>query len=404
MSMTGLALMGIALWIVHSIDPTQGTDFRGLIEHIEWNTILFVTSMMVIVSVAGASGMFQYIALTLARPSGGNTRRLFVTFMVFVWGVSLFFDTTSTLLIMGPLTIEVCKALEIDFKPFLIAEAIIANFASIPSIVGAVPNLVIASEVGLNAGLLFIVMLPLSGIIFIVSIPLFLRFFDKQLVPCFSDLAEDVFDVDPHTMIKSRRDFYASVLAIGILILGFTAGASIGIEPALVAIAVAFTMLLMSQERVNEHLSRIGWGTIFFLIGIFGLVAALGITGIIGALGEGIGTIIGDNVAGGVAFLTWIPAGLSAVIDNIPVSVVLAPVALNLAFDSQIFTFALIAAVNIGGYMLPIGAPANLMAMGLAEAQHDPISFLRFGKVASLLSLLHLGITTGWLLLMSFFI
>jgi Na+/H+ antiporter NhaD/arsenite permease-like protein len=158
-------------------------------------------------------------------------------------------------------------------------------------------------------------------------------------------------------------------------------------------------MLLLTQERVNEFLGRIGWGTIFFLVGIFGLVAALDITNIIAAMGEGISAIVGDNKAGGVVFLTWVPAALSAVIDNIPVSIVLAPVALN--FPGDIFAFVLITAVNIGGYILPIGAPANLMAMGLAEAQHDPISFVSFAKVATGLAVLHLLISTGWLFLLS---
>ena len=143
MSMTGMGFAGLALWGSLALGG-YGVSFTYLVENIEWSTILFLVSMMAIVSVAGHSGMFQYIALTLAKPTGGNTSRLFTVFIVFVFIVSIVFDTTSTMLIMGPLTIEVCKALEIDFKPFLISEAITSNFASIPSIVGAVPNLVIA--------------------------------------------------------------------------------------------------------------------------------------------------------------------------------------------------------------------------------------------------------------------
>ncbi|MFW9844399.1 MAG: SLC13 family permease, partial [Candidatus Thorarchaeota archaeon] len=131
-SMVGMGIAGLVLW-------GFGTDFNILVESIEWSTILFIVSMMAIVSVAGHSGMFQYLALTLAKPTGGNTRHLFIVFIVFVFIISFVFDTTSTMLIMGPLTIEVCKALEIDFKPFLIGEAVTSNFASIPSIVGAVP-------------------------------------------------------------------------------------------------------------------------------------------------------------------------------------------------------------------------------------------------------------------------
>jgi len=324
--------------------------------------------------------------------------------LTLVWAVSLFFDTTSTILIMAPLTIEICRALEIDFKPFLISEAIVANFGSIPSVVGALPNLVIASKTGVDAGLMFLVLIPLSAILFIITLVYLLALFEPRFVRCPQDLVDDIFDINPQNMIKSRRDFYASIIAIIVLILGFTAGSSVGIEPAMVAITVAFVMLLMNHERVNVFLARIGWDTIFFLIGIFGLVTALEITGVIDAFGDGVSTLVGDSMEGAAVLLTWLPAGLSAIVDNIPVSVVLAPVALEFASISPVFTFALITAVNIGGYLLPMGAPANLMAIGLAKEARNPINFVEFAKVASLLTILHLLVASGWFLLVLAFL
>lgn len=408
MSMTGMGLAGLVLWIAYSVDETQGATFAHLVESIEWGTILFIVAMMVIVSVAGNSGMFQYIALTLARPTGGNTRRLFTVFIAFVFVISLVFDTTSTMLIMGPLTIEVCKALEVDFKPFLITEAVTANFASIPSIVGAVPNLVIAEQTielagvtGFNAGLLFITLMPLSCILILVTLPITRRFFSEQLKDSEEYLVDQVFVLEPQKMIRSRNDFYLSLVAVLILALSFTWGQSIGVEPALVAIIVAFLLLIMTRERVDNILSRINWNTIFFLIGIFGLVGALGIVGFIDDIGVAVNSIVEGNVGIAVSFLVWVPALLSAVIDNIPVSVVLAPIAASLAASAPLLPAVLVFAVNIGGYVLPIGAPANLVAMALAENEHDRISFASFAKVATPLALLHLAIGTGWLLLMS---
>ncbi|TFG07330.1 hypothetical protein EU522_00810, partial [Candidatus Thorarchaeota archaeon] len=136
MSLLGLAIAGIVIWAGFIIGLSGGAEFEELITHIEWTTIIFVIAMSVIVSVAASSGLFQYIALRIAAPSGGSRKRLFTTFLVFVAGISLFFDTVSTMLIIAPLTIEICKALEIDFKPFLVSEAIVCNFSSIPSIVG----------------------------------------------------------------------------------------------------------------------------------------------------------------------------------------------------------------------------------------------------------------------------
>ena len=170
MSLLGMALAGAILFLgsqIGLISLPSGAEFATLINHVDWTTIIFIIAMSIIVSVAAASGLFQYIALRIAATSEGDHKKLFITFLVFVWGISLFFDTVSTMLIAAPLTIEICKALRIDFKPFLISEAIVCNFSSIPSIVGAVPNLVIAGVAKIDVGFLFIVFMPLSIILFL---------------------------------------------------------------------------------------------------------------------------------------------------------------------------------------------------------------------------------------------
>ncbi|MHA1963982.1 MAG: SLC13 family permease [Candidatus Thorarchaeota archaeon] len=400
-ALLGMGVAGIVLW------ATGEGAFSVVVEHIEWSTILFVTSMFIIVTIAASSGMFQFLALELTRPTQGQTKKLFVSLLGFVFVISLFFDTTSTMLIMGPLTIELCKALDIDFRPFLISEAVTCNFASIPSIVGAVPNLLIADQANVDPGFLLATLLPLSGLLFVVSVPIFLRVFEDQLQPSEEDLVSQMMLINPQYMIRSRSDFYLSIVAMIILILGFTLGPGLEpfpLQPALIAITVASALLILSREWVDEILKRVNWGTIFFLVGLFGLVAALHITGVIEALGVGIGNLIGGNVTLGIIFMTWVPAILSAVIDNIPVSAVLAPIALQFAAVSPLLPVALIFAVNVGGFILPIGSPANILALVFAEKERKPISMKDFAKVATPLGLLMIGIGTGWLLLLGLFI
>jgi Na+/H+ antiporter NhaD/arsenite permease-like protein len=408
MSLLGLAIVGVVFFVGQGLGlitphETGQTMFHELIFGIEWDTILFVTAMMIIVSVAGASGLFQFIALNIARPSGGDHKKLFITFLIFVAGISLFFDTVSTMLIIAPLTIEICKALEIDFKPFLIAEAIVCNFSSIPSVVGAVPNLVIAGITGLNVGFLFIVFMPLSIILFVVSLPLFLRWYKDKFGVTDQYRADAVFCIAPRTMIKDELEFKVSAIAIIILVIGFGIGPLFGIQPPMVALLVAAFMLLLSHERADDFLNKVGWGTVFFLIGLFGLVVALDLTGLIDALAHVIGGIVGNDSIFATVFLIWIPAMLSAFLDNLPVSAVLAPIAIELATVSPVLDLALVFAVNIGGYIFtPLGSPANMVAIGLSEAQHDPIPFIDFIKIGTILGLIHLAIGSGYLLFVMF--
>ena len=407
MSLLGVAIVGVILYIGLEIAFLTGIDYGGvefsvLIAHNDWTTIIFIIAMSIIVSVAAASGLFQFIGLKIAARSEGDHKKLFITFLIFVSAVSLFFDTVSTMLIAAPLTIEICKALEIDFKPFLISEAIVCNFSSIPSIVGAVPNLVIAGKTGLDPGFLFIVMMPLSLILFAVSTPILLRWYSSTFGETDEVRIDRVFSIDPTTMIKDRWDFNISGAALILLVIGFALGPTFGIVPPMVALVVAGFLLLLAHERANEFLNKVGWPTVFFLVGLFGLVGALEITGLIDALADAIAPIIGNDANFATVFLIWIPAMLSAFLDNLPVSAVLAPIALEFGGLSPVIPLALVFAVNIGGYIFtPLGSPANMVVIGLSEKEHDPISFIEFVKIGTLLGLIHLAIGSGYLVLVN---
>ncbi|MFW9910133.1 MAG: SLC13 family permease [Candidatus Thorarchaeota archaeon] len=397
-SLLGMGLVGVIIWAAG-----EG-NFSSVTERIEWHIVLFVTAMMIIVTIATSSGMFQYLSVELTRPTRAKTRHLFIGYLGFVFIISLVLDTTSTMLIMAPLTIELCKGLELDFRPFLISEAIVCNFASTPSIVGAVPNLVIAEQTVLDQGLLFASLMPLSVILFLVSIPILLRYFDVFLVQSDQLLIDEIMFVNPQYMIRSQRDFYGSIVAILVLIISFTVGHSVGFQPSMIAILVAAALLLSSREFVDDILKKVNWGTIFFLVGLFGLVAALEITGVIDEIGVAVGALIGGDKTLAIVFMIWVPGLLSAVIDNIPISAVVAPIAVQFAGISPLLPMALILGVNIGGFILPIGSPANILALAFAEKEHKPINMIEFAKIATPLGLLMLGISTGWLLLLSLFI
>ena len=163
-ALLAMSIVGGVLYLAY------GLTFSEFVLLMPWDTILFVTAMLIVVAVAASSGMFQYIALILIHRTHGNPRMIFMTFMGFVFAISLFLDPLPTMLVMGAFTVEVCKTIDMDYRPVLISEVIIANFASIPSFVGSVPNLVIVVEGGINVGLMFIILMPLALLLFVITI------------------------------------------------------------------------------------------------------------------------------------------------------------------------------------------------------------------------------------------
>lgn len=402
MAMMGMSVAGIILWIAFALGLAGGATFDELVAGISWDTILFISGQMIIVTVARTSGMFQYIALRIATSTHGNPKRFFIYILVFVFFISLFFDTTSTMLIIAPLTIDVCRILEVDFKSFLISEAFFANFASIPSIVGDVPNLVIASEAQVNAGFMFVTLMPLSIIYMLVTLPILLRYFDRQLLARHNtERMEELFEIAPESMIHCKRDFAASIAAMGFLVVGFTLGPGLEFQAPMVVFIAASALLLLRKDLVDRHLTQIGWGTIFFLIGLFGLVSAFEITGIIRDLAAAVSDFMTDNAVVAVSLLTWITAGISAVVDNVPISAVLAPIAAEFEFVSPILPLALVVAVNIGGCLLPIASPANVLALAYSEREHSPIGMFAFAKIALPLGFLMMIIGTIWIVMLT---
>ena len=390
----GMSLAGLVLYVAY------GLQFKEFVIMMEWDTVLFVTAMLIVVAIAASSGMFQYIALLLIHRTGGNPRSIFITFMGFVFVISMFLDPLPTMLVMGAFTVEVCKTLDIDFRPLLISEVIVANFASIPSLVGSVPNLVIVVWSGIEVGTMFIVLLPLSLILFGITIPLLLRYYNDKLQAEESSDWNILYLIKPSVMIKSKHDFYLSIVAMSILILGFTVGA-LRVEASLIAMMVASGMLVFSHERAKDLIRHLSWDTIFFLVGLFGIVAALEQSNVISEFVNGVTGLIGNNVLLGISFLIWIPGLVLSIIDNIPVAALLAPLGQSLGSINSVVPLALIVGTNIGGYSIPFGDAPNMIAVGLASEEGKPIHFKEFTKVALPLGILHLIVSTVYSYLMA---
>ena len=390
----GMSLAGLVLYVAY------GLQFKEFVIMMEWDTVLFVTAMLIVVAIAASSGMFQYIALLLIHRTRGNPRSIFITFMGFVFVISMFLDPLPTMLVMGAFTVEVCKTLDIDFRPLLISEVIVANFASIPSLVGSVPNLVIVVWSGIEVGTMFIVLLPLSLILFGITIPLLLRYYNDKLQAEESSDWNILYLIKPSVMIKSKHDFYLSIVAMSILILGFTVGA-LRVEASLIAMMVASGMLVFSHERAKDLIRHLSWDTIFFLVGLFGIVAALEQANVISEFVNGVTGLIGNNVLLGISFLIWIPGLVLSIIDNIPVAALLAPLGQSLGSINSVVPLALIVGTNIGGYSIPFGDAPNMIAVGLASKEGKPIHFTEFTKVALPLGILHLIVSTVYSYLMA---
>ncbi len=97
-------------------------DIETSLHYIDADTICILVSMMIFVAVVKKSGLFEYIAIKSAKLSGGRPWVIMVAFMLITALLSAFLDNVTTVLLVGPMTFAVTKALKLDPVPFIITQ------------------------------------------------------------------------------------------------------------------------------------------------------------------------------------------------------------------------------------------------------------------------------------------
>ena len=403
-ALLGAGVLSILLIITQWDYEGHATEFHSIVSRVEWNTIIFITAMMIITIISSRSGLFQYISIIIVRFTKGNPKTLLISLTLLTYVISFVFDVITTMLIIAPLTVEIYKILEFDFRPTLTVEAITANFASIPSLVGSIPNIVLADKSGASFIDFIIVMGPLSVILLIIALPIYYYTSKSDFKEPSQFLVREIFLLDPNVLVENRRTFYVVIVGLVLLVSGFIFGGAFHLKAAEIALFVAALLLLFSGMHPKDIFKDVEWISIYFIMGLFILVGSIEILGLLDLLGELLTPFLELPIIFSLPFITFGIGVISAVVDNIPISAALAPVFADLSTAgvvSEISWWGLVIAVNLGGYILPIGSPANILAINLANREGSPITFLEFLKIGALLGLIHLLVGTIYLILIS---
>ncbi|MFX1282408.1 MAG: SLC13 family permease [Promethearchaeota archaeon] len=406
-ALLGASFISILLIVTQwEYEPNHVTTFHTIVSRVEWNTFIFITAMMIITIISSRSGLFQYISIIIVRLTKGNPKTLLFSLSMLTFIISFVFDVITTMLIIAPLTVEIYKILEFDFRPTLIAEAITANFASISSLVGSIPNIVLADRSGATFIDFVLVMGPLSLILLVTALPIYYFTARSTFKDPPASLVREIFLLDPNILVEDKQTFYVSIFGLIVLVLGFIFGNIINLKAAEIALLIAAGLLLFSGMHPKEIFRDVEWISVYFIIGLFLLVGSIEILGLLELLGKLLTPFLEQPLIISLPFVSFGIGFISAVVDNIPISAALAPVFFDLqsaGVIDPIQWWTLVIAVNLGGYVLPIGSPANILAINLSNQEGSTITFMQFLKVGAVLGLLHLFIGTIYLILLSTF-
>ena len=104
--------------------------------HQEWSTLGLLFGMMVLVGELSHTGIFEWFAVRLLVASNGSFNKLMVLLCLLTAVASAFLDNVTTMLLIAPVTIDMCGILEIDPRPYLISEVILSNIGGTATLIG----------------------------------------------------------------------------------------------------------------------------------------------------------------------------------------------------------------------------------------------------------------------------
>ena len=110
-------------------------SFDQAMEHIDFNTLGVLFGMMLFVSVVKLSGVFEFLAVKCARLAKGDPWKIMMLFVLLTAVLSAFLDNVTTVLLIGPMTITVCKMLDINPIPFFMTEILASNIGGTATLI-----------------------------------------------------------------------------------------------------------------------------------------------------------------------------------------------------------------------------------------------------------------------------
>ena len=358
---------------------------------LDFNVLLMIGGTMGIVQLFIDSRMPERLA-DLIMKRVPNVRWAAVSLSLFAGLISAFVDNVATVLMVAPVAVAVCRKLKTNPVPFIICIAVSSNLQGAATLVGDTTAIMLGSALHMSFADFFwyhgrpaIFFAVELGAVLSALIIFFL--FRREKAP-----------ISQSGPLTEVTDYVPTVLLVGtiaLLICASFAPESWNLPAetngilCCAMLAVGLMTGFARQKRpdaVTRPLKAIDFETLVLLVGLFLMIGGITHTGVVGALAALLAKLGGGSVFRMYTIVVWASVLISAFIDNIPYVATMIPVIAGLAAqmgcDPTPLYFGLLSGATLGGNITPIGASANIAAIGILrrEGYEVPNSdFFRIG-------------------------
>lgn len=352
---------------------------------INWETIIFIVGMMIMVEGMARVGFFRWLCMRIAKMVNYKVVPIYVTFMILSTVLAMFIDSITVILFLAAVTIELSRLLGFNPISMILAEIFCANLGGSATMCGDPPNIIIGTSLGYS----FMDFVTNTGLIVLVSVPVVILYFylvaRKQLK---SEVNSNINPADypaPETAITDKKGFIASSLIFLCAIILLITHAQTGLTVATIGMFISIVTLIVAGKHIPELMKRVDYKTVLFFIGLFVVVGGLEQTGVLEIMAGFIGKVSGGNTFLMLMIILFVSAVASAFVDNIPFAATMIPIIKSLAatqgVDLSVLAWALAMGTDIGGSGTPIGASANVVGIATAAKEGHIIKWGKYCKI-----------------------
>ena len=314
---------------------------------IDFNVLMMLAGTMGTVSLFIGSKMPNRLAEIILQHTP-NVMWVVVAMSLFAGVISAFMDNVATVLMIAPVGLAVAKKLNISPISMLICIAVSSNLQGAATLVGDTTSILLGGYAGMDFTDFFF-MDGKPSIFFAVELGALATVFVIMFL--FRDQREEV-SISDRTEVT---DYFPTVLLVGTVVL-LIAASFIPNKPditngviCLVIFAIGAIRSIIrthSMQTFRQAIRDVDFQTLILFV-----------------------RVGGDNLFLLYTIIVWGSVLVSAFVDNIPYVATMLPVVTSIAntigIDPMVLYFGLLSGATLGGNLTPIGASANITAIGI---------------------------------------
>lgn len=407
-----IALGSAALFIILGYCGVFEMNIISALKAVDYNVLMMISGTMATVSLFIESKMPQRLSEILLHKVS-NVKWAIAVLSLFAGVISAFVDNVATVLMVAPVGLAISKKLKISPVPVLISIAVSSNLQGAATLVGDTTSILLGGFADMNF-MEFFWMDGRPGIFFgvelgaIASLLVLLFIFRKNTQPIDSKVETTVEDYFPSILMIATVVF----LIIASFLPKPESGALLTIyelRSGIICVALCIIGIVRAciqrknAEAVKLVLGEFDKDTVLLLFGLFIVIEGIKSAGVIDAVAQLFFKVSGDNPFLLYTIIVFASVILSAFIDNIPYVATMLPVVQSIAalmgLPAYVFYFGLLTGATLGGNLTPIGASANIAAIGILRKNGETVKtkdFLKIG-VPFTLSAVLVGYAFVWL-------